>query len=107
VVRFFVDFNSHDGTEVEMSWGVIAIGRPAAVAAKLEKDFSNIHCEESEESIKNGVAAAVAACLAVLPPTMAVHVEVSGSEFVPDLKYPEEKYTQLTVKLETLYGFVG
>jgi len=76
------------------------------VAAKLEKDFSNIHCAEPEESIKNSVAAAVAAGLAVFPPTMAVRVEASGSQHAPDSKKPEEKQNQLSVKLEPLFGFV-
>lgn len=89
-----------------MSWSVAAIGKPAAVAAKLEKDFANIQCLEPEQSIKNAVASAIAAGLAVFPPNAAVRVEASGSQYVPDSRKLGELQNQLSVKLEPLYGFV-
>ena len=89
-----------------MSWSVSAVGKPAAVAAKLEKDFNNIHCAEPEETIKNSVAAAVAAGLKAFPPTMAVHVEATGSQRTTNPMLPEEKLNELSVKLGPLFGFV-
>ena len=89
-----------------MSWSVQAIGKPAAVAAKLAKDFANIKCAEPEETIKNKVAEAVAAGLAVFPPTMAVSVTASGSQLAPDSKQPNELQNQLKIELTPLYGFI-
>ena len=89
-----------------MSWSVSAIGKPAAVAAKLVKDFAGIKCAEPEETIKGNVAAAVAAALAVFPASMAVRVEASGRQYAPDSNKPEGKQNQLSVKLEPLFGFI-
>lgn len=89
-----------------MSWSVNAIGKPAAVAAKLAKDFANVHCAEPEESIKNAVASAIAAGLAVFPPNMAVQVVASGSQYAPDSSKPTEFQNNLNVKMDPLYGFI-
>lgn len=89
-----------------MSWSVNAIGKPAAVAAKLAKDFANIKCIEPEESIKNQVAATIAVALSVYPPTVVVNVAANGSQFTPDSTKPSELQNTLTVKLEPMYGFV-
>lgn len=90
-----------------MSWSVNAVGKPAAVAAKLAIDFSRITCSEPEQTIKNHVAESVAVALAVFPPNYAVRVLASGSQGCPDSsKAPEEKYNQLSVSIEPIYGFV-
>lgn len=89
-----------------MSWSVMRVGKPAAVAAALAKDFANIKCAEPEETIKNSVASAVAAGLAVFPPSMAVRVEANGSQYAPDGNKPLEKQNQLIVKMEPLFGFI-
>jgi hypothetical protein len=89
-----------------MSWSVSAVGKPAAVAAKLAKDFAAIKCSEPEESIKSSVAQAVASALAAFPPNLAVTVSASGSQYAPDSTKPEEKQNQLSVKLDPLYGFI-
>ena len=90
-----------------MSWSVSAIGKPAAVAAKLATDFKKITCSEPEETIKNGVASIVATSLAAFPADYAVRVEASGSQSCPDFKAPDEKTNQLTVKIEPIWGFLG
>lgn len=89
-----------------MSWSVNAIGKPAAVAAKLAKDFAGIKCTEPEETIKNKVAEAIAVGLAAFPAGMAVRVEASGSQYVPDAGSPAQAQNQLRVELMPLYGFV-
>ena len=89
-----------------MSWSVIAVGRTSAVVAKLAKDFSSIKCSEPEETIKNTVAVAITAALDAFPTSTAVRVEASGSQYCPDSTKPNEKFNQLTVKLEPLYGFI-
>lgn len=89
-----------------MSWSVNAIGRASAVAKKLKSDFERIKCSEPEETIKNTVAVAVTAALDAFPPDTAVKVEASGSQYCPDSTKPDQKFNNLTVKLEPLYGFV-
>ena len=89
-----------------MSWSVSAVGKPSKVVEKLAKDFASIHCAESEETIKSSVASAVAAALAVFPPSWAVRVEASGSQHAPDSTKPHEKSNQLAVKIEPVYGFI-
>lgn len=90
-----------------MSWSVNRMGKPSAVAAALAKDFAGIHCQEPEQTIKNKVAEAIAAALAVFPPHLAVTVEASGSQYAPDsTNKPEEKQNNLTVKLTPIHGFV-
>jgi hypothetical protein len=89
-----------------MSWSVSAIGKSAAVAAKLAKDFTAIKCTEPEETIKNKVAEAVAAGLAAFPVGMAVRVEASGSQYAPDSSKPTELQNQLKVELMPLFGFI-
>lgn len=89
-----------------MSWSVSAIGKPAAVATKLAADFARIKCTEPEETIKNSVAVAVAAGLAVYPANTVVRVEANGSQSTPDFHKQTEIQNNLSVKLEPVYGFV-
>jgi len=90
-----------------MSWTVAAIGKPAAVAAKLAADFAKNPCSEPEETIRQAVAGIVATSLAAFPPNYAVRVEASGSQSCPDFsKAPNEKTNQLSVTILPLWGFV-
>lgn len=90
-----------------MSWSIGAIGKPAAVAAKLADDFSKNPCSEPEETIRQSVASIVATSLAAFPPNYAVRVEASGSQSCPDFsKAPNEKTNQLIVKIEPIWGFI-
>lgn len=89
-----------------MSWSVSAIGKPAAVQAKLEKDFTIVKCQEPEETIKNLVRSAVLAGLSVFPKDQAVKVTACGSQYCPRQSSPEELTNSLSVVLEPLHGFV-
>lgn len=89
-----------------MSWSVSAVGKPAAVAAKLAADFARITCNEPEASIKNNTATSIASALAAMPGSCAVQVEASGSQYVPDASKPEVAINTLSVKIVPLYGFV-
>ncbi len=85
-----------------MSWSVSAIGKPAAVAAKLEKDFQQYKCAEPEETIKAKVSEVVAFALAAYPESSAVKVMASGSQgTVTDGKATNS----LAVYIENIYGF--
>jgi len=89
-----------------MSWSVNAVGKPAAVAAKLAKDLANIRCSEPEETIKHSAATAIAAALAVYPPSWAVLVAASGSQHAPDSTKPDELVNGFFFKVEPVYGFI-
>jgi hypothetical protein len=90
-----------------MSWNVVAIGKPAAVAAKLAEEFSKNPCSEPEETIRQAVAGIVATSLSAFPPNYAVRVKASGSQSCPDFnKAPNEKTNQLIVEIEPIWGFV-
>jgi hypothetical protein len=90
-----------------MSWSVQAIGKPAAVAAKLAGDFVRIPpMQEPEETGKEVAATAVAAIVPAFPDDHVVRVECSGSQYTPNLKAPDKKINQLTIKIETLGSIV-
>lgn len=95
-----------------MSWGVVAIGKPAAVAAKLAADFAS--CAKScsnfpaeEQSVKD-CAAVVAGLLGAMIGPVAVSVRANGSASV--CRDRAGVVTSATygadLKVETLYGFV-
>jgi hypothetical protein len=64
-----------------MSWSVAAIGKAAAVAAKIEQDFAGMgKCAEPEETVKQSARATLAASLAAQDPTAVVKVSASGSQ---------------------------
>lgn len=94
-----------------MSWSVSAVGRPAAVAAKLAKDIASIKCMEPEETIKNGVGTIIAAALAAYPESYAVTVSANGSQgpgYDPNKSGATVgQVNSLTVSISPLYGFVS
>jgi hypothetical protein len=87
-----------------MSWSVSAIGKPAAVAAKLAEDFARISTmQEPEQTGKIAAASAVAAIVPVFPDAHVVRVECSGSQYTPDSgKAPDKKINRLTISIDTL-----
>lgn len=89
-----------------MSWSVNRIGRVGKVREALAEDFGRIKCSEPEETIKAGVAAAIDVALAAFPPSYAVSVAASGSQYAPDSTKPTEFQNQLAVDLKPLFGFV-
>ena len=84
-----------------MSWSVSAIGKPAAVAAKVAAAFAGIKCMEPEETIKNAVASAVEAAVKAFPESYAVKVEASGSQSASTGGI----VNQLSVKIDPVWGF--
>jgi hypothetical protein len=86
------------------------MGKPAAVAAKVRADLTNIKCAEPEESIKAKVVEIVEAALRSFPDAAAVSIQASGSQspaYGADGKAVDGKLTN-SVKLEItpIYGFV-
>ena len=90
-----------------MSWSVASQGRAGAVADQIREQFSRITCAEPEETIKNGVAAAIGKALEAFPQNMAVRVNANGSQGCPDFNKPAESYHSLNVAIEPMHGFVG
>jgi hypothetical protein len=86
-----------------MSWSIAAVGRPAAVAAKVAEDIAKIKCSEPEESIKNRIGAAIVAACEAMPSASAVRVEANGSQYVPQ---GDGVMNSAYMKIEPLYGFV-
>lgn len=90
-----------------MSWSILAIGKPAAVAHKLAMEFARNPRNEPEETIRQAVARIVATSLAAFPSNYVVKVMASGSQLCPDFsKAPDEKTNQLSVSIEPQWGFV-
>lgn len=103
----FVDIEGKalTGGEV-MSWSVSAIGRPAAVAAKLEKEFSMYKCAEPEESIKQAAKGVVLAAVNGFPEDALVLVQASGHQQSGETKGTDKAQNTLQVKIEPVYGFI-
>jgi hypothetical protein len=92
-----------------MSWGINAIGKPPAVAAKLATEFSVHPCIEPEEGVRQAAAVVIAAVLAVQDPSSAVRVEAGGCQSTNyDSKgQPTGTFQNtLNIKIEPIYGFV-
>lgn len=87
-----------------MSWSVNALGKPAAVAAKLAEDFTRISLmREPEETGRQAAAKAIAAIVPAYPDNFVVRVECSGGQYTPDSsKAPDKHVNSLTIKIETL-----
>ncbi len=89
-----------------MSWSVFAVGKPAAVAAKIKQDLSRIVCREPEETLKTNACQMVELALSAFPPNSAVKVEASGSQSVPDAATPAVALNNLTLKIGPIWGFI-
>ena len=63
-----------------MSWSVNAIGKPAAVAAKLIEEFSRPPCVQPEEDVRQAAAAVVFAAVKAQAANSAVVVIASGNQ---------------------------
>lgn len=86
-----------------MSWSVSAVGKPAAVKAKLAEAFAKNPCAEPEETIRQGVAVTIGIALDSFSESSAVQVSAGGSQSTNDNKPISN---MLNVKIEPLYGFV-
>ncbi len=92
-----------------MSWSVAGIGKAPAVAAKLEKDFSNSGpCAEPEETVRQAARIVIASALAGQDPSVAVKVTASGT-MSNSAEWPStvaKIKNTLSITVETQYGFV-
>lgn len=86
-----------------MSWSLSAIGKPAAVATKLATEFATGNYNEPEATVRKAVASAIAAALKAYPAASAVKVEAAGSQ---NGSGPTEVINSLSVKVESVYGFI-
>jgi hypothetical protein len=90
-----------------MSWSVGRTGRAGAVAKALAEDFARIKCVDPEETVKNGIATAVAAALAAFPAGEVVQVSASGSQHDAIYNAPESgKINSLSVMITPIYNFL-
>jgi hypothetical protein len=85
-----------------MSWSVSAVGKPAAVAAKVQADLNAYKCVDPEEGVKQAAGAAIAAALGAQRADSAVKVEASGHQSGGG----ETASNTLRIVVEPIYGFV-
>jgi hypothetical protein len=89
-----------------MSWSLSAIGKVAAVKAKVQADFANMtHLQGEELALKDAAQAIVNNALESQSPEIGVRVECSGSASASGLG-GEKKTQRLQILVEPLYGFV-
>lgn len=94
-----------------MSWSVSAVGKPAAVAASIESQFASYGtCPEPEETAKQLVRQTIASLASGhSKPGTIIKVTASGSQ---SNSYDgpgaplRDVYNNLSVSVETLFGFV-
>ncbi len=94
-----------------MSWSVSAVGKPSAVAASIESQFSRgSGCAEPEETVRQSARVVIAAVLTAQREDSAIQVSASGSM---STSYNEKTETwgeplnnQLEIKIQPLFGFV-
>lgn len=81
-----------------MSWSVSAFGKAQAVAAAIERQFTNSDiCLEPEETIRQGVRGVIKTSLSAMGDKV-VRVDASGSM--------SNSINSASMKIEPLYNFV-
>jgi hypothetical protein len=86
-----------------MSWSVSAVGKPAAVAVKLEADFNNItYLKSPEDELKKAAAGLVIAAVKAYTGTSVVTVTASGHGTTSG----DSSYQTIAIAVQPLYGFV-
>lgn len=89
-----------------MSWSINAVGSAEKVRAAVAAQVASIKCSEPEESIKNGVGAAIDAALAAMPGDTAVNVQASGSQTTQGgTNEPQRAVNSLHVEVKPIWGF--
>lgn len=91
-----------------MSWSIYAMGKPAAVAAKVREDSVNWDRSLSglEQSVKTDLCKAVAAVIEDNTPDIVVKVSMSGSSYECLIGNENKKRHSVTVTVETIDGFL-
>jgi hypothetical protein len=87
-----------------MSWSIIAVGKPAAVAAKVQADLAAHTCDEPEEGVKRAAGQAILAAINAQSPDTVVSVNASGSQRSVPGKGGFEN--TLIVNVTPIYSFV-
>lgn len=88
-----------------MSWSVSAVGKAAAVAAKIAQEINAYKCAEPEEGVKQAAGVVLAAALAAQDPAGVVQVAASGSQSQQGT--PPVFTNSLAITVTPIYGFVG
>ena len=93
-----------------MSWSVSAVGKPPAVLASIETQFSQSSCAEPEETVRQGARAVIRAALEAQRPDSIVQVNASGSQQttfnLETQLWGAPFQNQLEVKVMPLFGYV-
>jgi hypothetical protein len=90
-----------------MSWSVSAIGKPAAVAAKVAADLAQYRCTEPEEAVRQLAGTLLSTALCAQHPDSVVQVSASGSQSNRYVDGKVDGWTNsLEVKVQPLSGFV-
>ena len=89
-----------------MSWSIMIIGKPKAVAAKVDHKIEKTTVTmEPELEIQKKIGDVICTALASYPDESVVHVEASGLQYDPTLE-GVGVVNQVTLKIEFVYGFV-
>jgi len=86
-----------------MSWSFTAVGKPKAVMDKASKEMLSSTLMEPEKTIRQAVFDILITSLSSMPDDSAVKIETNGSQWKRD---DGTALNNLSVKIETLYGFV-
>ena len=86
-----------------MSWSFGAVGRPAAVAAKVDAAKGQNKCINPEEGLRQAALDLIANSVRAFPDASVVTVEANGHQSTAD---GERAQNTLSIKVMPLYGFV-
>lgn len=89
-----------------MSWSIIKVGKPAAVAAAVHDAAKTFNCEQPEESIKNAAIDVILRTLSAYPENLVVKVEAHGNQRVDPSK-PDEAVNFLNLVIVPQHGLAG
>lgn len=92
-----------------MSWSVLAIGTPEAVAVSIEKQFAQQStCSEPEETVRQSARGLIAASLNAQHPGGAVKVQAFGSQSSwTDAGGAKRVTNSLKIEVEPISGFLS
>ena len=91
-----------------MSWSASGIGKPLALAAKIEANLTTYRCVEPEETVKKAALGVIKAALEAQDHASVVKVTASGHQsgtYSPDGTAKGISNT-LSINIEPVYGFV-
>lgn len=92
-----------------MSWSVYGVGKPEAVAKRIEEQFTQQSpCAEPEETIRQSARATIAASLAGQRPDMVIQVQAGGcmQSTYDQGTYGPPFQNSLNIDIKPIPGFV-